>query len=114
MGAVTRNLVIEQGVTWSAAWAVQLDGADLADADGWQARSQVRAVKTSGEVLHEFACSVTGSVVAVSVLPEDSSAWAWRYGVYDVEIFDASDPPRVVRIVEGSVVVDAEVTRASG
>lgn len=111
MGAVSANLSIEQGVTWSAAWAVQLDGADLDPAAGWQARSQVRTKKSDPAVLWQFNATVTGSVVALSVLPDDSSAWLWSRGVYDVEIFDNSTPSRVVRIVEGNVSVDAEVTR---
>jgi len=111
MPAVHRDLVIEQGVTWSTAWHVQLDGVDLDPADGWAARSQVRAKTADPTVLHEFTANLTNSVVQLSVEPEDSSAWSWRRGVYDVEIFDASAEPRVVRIVQGAVTVSPEVTR---
>lgn len=114
MGAVSRDLLIEQGTSWTAAWTVQLDGVNLNPAAGWQARAQVRADKNAALVLHEFACTVVGPVVQLTVAADDSSAWLWRRGVYDVEIFDNQTPPRVVRIVEGSVVVDAEVTRPTG
>lgn len=113
MGAVSRDLVVEQGTTWSAAWQVKLDGVDLAAGDGWQARAQVRASKASPDVLHVFTAEVVGSIVRLSVLPDDSSAWLWRRGVYDLEIFDTSTPARVVRVVEGSVLVNPEVTRGS-
>lgn len=109
MTAVHRDLTIEQGVTWSTAWQIRLDGEDLDE--GWQARAQVRATRAAADVLHEFDVTVVGSVVGLSVPADESSAWLWRRGVFDVEIFDGSVPPRVVRIVEGSVVVRAEVTR---
>lgn len=111
MGAVKRNLTVEQGVTWSAAWTVHLDGQPLNPADNWQARSQVRAKASDPTVLHQFVANVTDSVVQLSVTPDVSSAWTWRRGVYDVELFDSSDPLRVVRIVEGSISVIPEVTR---
>lgn len=111
MGAVQRDLTIEQGVSWSAAWTVHLDGAELDPAVGWAARSQVRAKTRSTEVLHEFTATVSDSVVQLSVLPSESSAWTWRRGTYDVEIFDTSSPPRVVRVVQGTVDVNPEVTR---
>jgi hypothetical protein len=111
MGAVQRDLVIEQGVTWSTAWHVQLDGADLDPGDGWAARSQIRTKVTDASVLWQFTANITGSVVQISVEPEDSSLWSWRRGVYDVEIYDDAAEPRVVRIVQGSVTVSPEVTR---
>lgn len=114
MGAITRDLQIEQGVTWGVAWHVRLDGVDLDPDGGWQARSQVRAKKADPLVLHEFDAVIVNSTVYLSVTPDVSSAWTWRRGVYDVEIYDTSVPPRVVRLVEGSVGVSAEVTRDPG
>lgn len=111
MGAVTRNLQIEQGTTWSATWQIKLDGAFLDPDAGWQARSQVRAKKTDAAVLHEFDAKVIGSMVYLSVLPDVSSAWTWRRGVYDIEIYDNGAPSRVVRVVQGTINVSAEITR---
>jgi hypothetical protein len=111
MPAVHRDLLIEQGVTWAVAWHVKLDGAELDPAAGWQARSQIRLKTADTAVLHQFTADLTGGVVQLSVEPEESSAWAWRRGVYDVEIFDTAVEPRVVRIVQGSVAVSPEVTR---
>lgn len=102
---------MEQGVTWSTSWRVKLDGVELDPSDGWQARSQVRAKITDTAVLHQFTASILDSVVQLSVLPAQSSAWTWKRGVYDVEIFDSANPPRVVRIVEGAIAVSPEVTR---
>jgi hypothetical protein len=111
VGAVKRDLQVEQGVTWSTAWSITLDGVPLSSEDGWLARSQVRAKITDPLVLHQFTANLTGSVVQLSVMPDESSAWTWRRGVYDVEIYDAEDPSRVVRIVQGSIAVSPEVTR---
>jgi hypothetical protein len=111
MGAVKRDLTVEQGATWSTAWQVKLDGVDLDPADGWQARSQIRAKIADTAILHQFTANLVDSVVQLSVLPEESSAWTWKRGVFDVEIYDSGDPPRVVRIVQGTVSVSPEVTR---
>jgi hypothetical protein len=108
MAAVSKDLAIEQGVTWAAAWHVKLDGEDLDPEAGWQARAQVRK-NAAGSVLHEFTCSVVGSVVQVSVTAAESSAWSWRRGVYDVELFSVDG--RVIRVVQGAVSVSPEVTR---
>lgn len=110
MAAVDKDLAIEQGVTWSAAWHVKLDGDDLDPEAGWQARSQVRK-NVVGPVLHDFTCSIAGSVVQLSVTAAESSLWLWRRGVYDVEVFDTAG--RVVRVVQGAVSVSPEVTRES-
>jgi hypothetical protein len=111
VGAVTRNFTVEQGTSFSAAWHIKIDGEDLDPAAGWQARSQVRLKKTSEDVLHEFDAVVVGSVVQLSVSPDVSSAWSWRRGVYDVELYSDVEPPRVMRVVQGVVTVNAEVTR---
>lgn len=109
MPAVATKLKIPQGATWAHGWIVNYNGAPI-DAT-WAARSQVRKTVTSSTVLHEFTASVTpeGAVV-LAVEPDESSAWTWREGVYDVEV--ESPDGIVLRVVDASsVTVSPEVTR---
>jgi hypothetical protein len=108
MPAVKTKLTIEQGTTWSHGWAVTFNGAPIDET--WTARSQVRKPITSADVLHAFAASVTAEgAVVIAVEPDESSAWTWRDGVYDVEV-ESSDGV-VLRVAYGAVAVSAEVTR---
>lgn len=102
------DLTIPQGATWSQGW--QITNYDLTGTT-WTGRSQVRRSADSSAVLHDFAVSFDGTdVVTLSAQPDESSEWDWRFGVYDVEL--ASADGRVLRIAQGSVTVDPEVTRS--
>lgn len=109
MTALRSNLTIEQGTTWSHGWSVTYNGDPIDDT--WTARGQIRASSRSEEVLHDFDPTVNddGSVV-VGVDADDSTAWEWFSGVYDVEVVNANESV-VLRIAEGSVLVSPEVTR---
>lgn len=100
------DLYIPQGTTWSQSW--QIINYDLTGTT-WTGRSQVRRTADSEDVLHDLAVTLDEDILTVSVLPEESSAWPWKTGVYDVEI-EAADG-RVLRVVQGGVYVSREVTR---
>jgi hypothetical protein len=107
--AVKQNLTIEQGTDWSHGWAVTVNGDPIDDT--WTARAQIRGRVTEETPLHTFAAEVTpeGAVV-IAVTPEESSPWTWNDGVYDVEVVNA-DESLTLRVAEGHVLVDPEVTR---
>lgn len=109
MPAVQRDLKIEQGTDWSTGWRVTVNGAPI-DAT-WTARSQVRKTVAATEILHTFAADVdaAGNVV-IAVTPTESIPWTWRTAVYDVEVVNA-DASLTLRLAEGRVTVDPEVTR---
>lgn len=109
MPALKSDLRIEQGTTWSHGWAVSYNGSPI-DAT-WTARGQIRASVSATAVLHDFEPTVNpdGSVV-IGVDPDVSAAWVWRSGVYDVEVAN-EDESVVLRVAEGRVSVDREVTR---
>lgn len=109
MPAINRKLVIEQGSDWSHGFRVIVDGAYIDET--WTAASQVRATAGSATVLYEFEPEVTeDGAVILAVGAAESAAWTWREGVYDIEVTNA-DESVTLRIVEGKVVVDPEVTR---
>lgn len=108
MSASKVDLEIEQGTTWAHGWAVTYNGQPVDDT--WVARGQIRRVATAAEVLHTFAATVDGGGnVVVAVEPDQSSAWAWRTGVYDVEVENPDGT--VLRVASGKVLVSPEVTR---
>lgn len=112
MPALQADLHIEQGTTWSRGFRPQVNGTDLLTAD-WQLRAQVRRAAASPEVLHEWStqagnAEVTNGVAVLLVAPEESAAWAWRSGVYDLE---ASHDGLTYRLAEGRVTVSRVVTR---
>lgn len=108
MPALKQDLTIEQGATWAHGWLVKFNGDPIDET--WTARSQIRAKVTSADVLHTFDATVNadGSVV-IAVDDDTSTDWTWRKGVYDVEV--ESTEGVVLRVAEGSVIVDPEVTR---
>ena len=110
MPAVTTDITIEQGATWAHGWMVNCNG-DPIDAT-WTARGQIRARASDTAVLHQFAADVTAleGAVVIAVDPEESAAWDWRIGVYDVEVVNA-DQSLTLRVAQGRVIVSPEVTR---
>lgn len=107
MPAVTTDLAIEQGTTWTHGWSVTYNGTPIDDT--WTARSQIRATAASKDLLHEFAPAVTAEgAVVLGIDPATSSAWTWRSGIYDVEVTKGDVTLRVAR---GRVDVSPEVTR---
>lgn len=106
---LTGENAIEQGSDWAHGWAVTVDGTPIDET--WTARSQVRKTKPSGTVLHQFNAEVTTEgYVILAVAAGESTPFTWRTGVYDVEVVNA-DESVTLRVAEGRVSVDAEVTR---
>lgn len=114
MSLRTDSLLIPQGTTWEVRWPVQNSDGTPADLDGWSVRAQLRRSITADEPLHEWStavgnASIVDGHVSLRVQPSESESWAWASGVYDVELFHTDG--RVVRVTQGSIRVDQEVTR---
>lgn len=94
--------------------------------DGWRARLTVRPAYGSATVLavfHSEDLDADGVLtlgtatldaqeyasITPSVQPAVSSAWTWDAGVWDLELA-TRDGARVLRLVEGSVVLSREAT----
>lgn len=79
---------------------------------GWNGRGQIRPLRGSAEVLATLDAYLTVDVpnrqLDILIPAADSAAWTWRNGVYDIEIYSGAT---VGRLLQGSVVVDQEVTR---
>lgn len=87
------------------------------DLTGWTVKSQVRASRAPGAAMLED-ISTLGSISSPSApmqvlldIPADaSSAWTWDQGEYDVEVHHPSDAARTLRVVQGHITINQEVT----
>lgn len=111
---VHTTLIVQQGTTWVRRWLITDPATGVPrDLTEWTARAQIRAYIADTTTLFEFTgsgitCDSNG-YVTLTVTPGQSSAWAWRDGVYDLELVDPTG--RVARIAQGAVRVSPEVTR---
>jgi hypothetical protein len=112
------DLTIQQGATWSRGWSVTVDGDPLPDA--WTVRAQARTAP-GGDLLADWSTdpgegqltaeNVAG-VVKLYATAEESAAWTWTVGAYDVF---ATSPDGSVRLklVAGRINVVPEITETT-
>lgn len=80
------------------------------DITGWTMAGQIRAGYSAADpVLHTLTLTADGTDLVVDIPGASSSAWTWRLARYDVKL--TAPNATATRIVSGSVVVYAEVTR---
>lgn len=122
MPAFKLNLAIDQGatflktVTWSTGPKRSPVPVDLTDCS---ARMQVREKLTSTETLLELTTGnggitlgETDGKITLRIEADETAAFTWNTGVYDLEIsFPTSPEPTVRRLLSGTVSVSPEVTR---
>jgi len=113
--ATVKNLVIDQGTTFSLSIIVSDANANEIDLTGYTLRAQLR--KSYGATSYtaftvEAADDPTTGELTISLTDAQTSALkAGRY-VYDVEIVaPVADGSTVTRVLEGIITVTPEVTR---
>jgi hypothetical protein len=110
MPALKYDLVIEQGSTFRRTIPVLNDAGVPIDLTDWTARGQIRRTYGSEVAYDLVPCLTVADTDVELVIPAaDSSEWAWRSGVYDIEIVDVDGAP--TRLLQGTVTVSPEVTR---
>lgn len=107
--AQRQDLILDQGSRFQ--WVYEVIGLSLA---GKSVRMQIR--KLAGADLYLDATSyvsvdsINGHVV-VDIPANATVGSTWSKGVYDIEIFDPAQPTTSpIRIVQGDVALDREVT----
>ncbi len=107
---IIQGQTLVRAVLWKDA-----DGEPV-DLTGYSARMQIRRSKSSSDVLFELTTAngriaIDGAAgkVTLTFTAEESAAFTWRRGVYDLEL-EAGDGV-VRRLLEGAVEVNREVTR---
>ena len=116
MPAGSYDILIEQGATfirdivWKDSMGVPVD------VTGYTARMQLRAQKSSTEILlsltTENGCITMGSTdgkVHLEIPAETTATYSARRAVYDLEMIDPEGI--VTRLLEGGVELSMEVTR---
>lgn len=116
MPAMSLDLMVEQGTSWSHGFIPLINGSPVMAA-GWTARGQVRTDVSATDVLYEWSStagnlSIDTSIgsITLALRPSESSAWNWRHAVYDLEV-TSPDGSTTYRVVQGSVSISPEVTR---
>jgi hypothetical protein len=112
MAAGNFNLSIDQGSNFSIGLTISEDTIPK-NLTGYEARAQMRTKKSSDTITASFVCTITDAVNGVLVMSMANSVTELidegKY-YYDLELFTAADA-QVSRLLQGSVNVDAEVTR---
>lgn len=108
------TLTLTQGIDSGYAWPITDTDGQPADLTGWTVLAQVREKESpTSPLLHEFtaAVDVAASRVTVSWTAEESLAWTWWTGCFDVILVDAGGRP-VQILVQGQALVDRVVSHA--
>ncbi|MFI0418044.1 hypothetical protein [Spongiactinospora sp. 9N601] len=120
MAAAPFDLIIEQGTDYETRLTLTHKPAPDApavpvDLTGCSLRAQIRPHRgADAGLLYDLGggLAITDPAAGHARLfipGEDSAAWTWRTGVWDLELLDAGGRPR--RLLQGTVRVDPEVTR---
>lgn len=110
--AVYSNLYIDQGADFSSIVTVEDVLGQLFDLTNYSARGQIRKTYSSSNSI-DFSATIpnpqSGEILLELTSSQTREMKAGRY-VYDVEIFTSNDT-EVIRVVEGQIMVNPEVTR---
>jgi hypothetical protein len=109
--ATVKNLVIDQGTTYSLTITVSDATGEAVNLTGYTLRSQLRKSygATSYTAFTAASASPTTGELTISLTDTQTSALKSGRYVYDVEIVDTNNA--VTRVLEGIITVTPEVTR---
>jgi len=108
--ATVQNIYIDQGTTYSLALTVSDQFGDVKNLSDYTAAAQMRKSYYSNTAIDftaEISAPTTGEVTISLTAEQTSAIKAGRY-VYDIEI---SSELETIRVLEGIVVVNPEVTK---
>jgi hypothetical protein len=115
MAAMTYDILIEQGATFSESMVYKDQGVAI-NLTGFTARMQVRATLESASTLVELttandriALGGTAGTITLSISATDTEALTAGRGVYDLELVSGSGI--VTRLLQGVATISRNVTR---
>lgn len=113
--ATEYEILVDQGGLRPIRVDIKSDWLTIEDLVDYAGAMMVRESKNDPEVLADLSDYLTITPNALQVvleIPSDvSSLFAWARGVYDIELQHATDVGRNVRVLQGTITVDREVTR---
>lgn len=116
MGLRVEQIDVAAGGKLELTWNLTRNGA-IMPLTGWSAKMQIRQNKRTATVLADFSTNSGGymtiselaGVVMLDVPGSVTGAFDFNSAVYDMYVVDPSGEP--FRVVEGTVIVSATVTR---
>jgi hypothetical protein len=122
MTAATFDFKIEQGAKISKRFQYNDEDGTPVPLTGFSGRMQIRETQddttvllelttANGRIIFEAAAEVGRIDWDVGATLTETGTLDWQSGVYDFEIFEDADADNVIRLLEGKVTVDLEVTR---
>lgn len=115
--AVSYNTVIDQGATWYLTVTYENPNSTPINITGYTAALQLRSLPSDATAVLSLTTgsgiTITGATGTVAVMATATQTRAIDEGnyYYDLEISSPASPSVVTRLVQGQVVVSAEVTR---
>jgi hypothetical protein len=115
--AVSYNTVIDQGATWYLTVTYQNPNGTPIDITNYTAALQLRSLPSDPTAVLSLTTgagiTITGATGTVAITASATQTRAIDEGnyYYDLEISSPASPSVVTRLVQGQVVVSAEVTR---
>lgn len=117
MPAGKKNLVLEQGATFTHIVRWKDTNGNPVDLSGFSARMQVRSAKANNTILLELtntngriAINGPSGKLTLTVSAQDTAGIV-SGGLYDLEVIEPGAPEVVTRLLEGKITVSREVTR---
>ena len=104
-----KNIVIDQGTTFSNTFILLDDSGEELIVSGYQARAQLRKHYLSNTAI-DFTCALSNGSVILSLSSSVTSNLVSGRWVYDIELIDSANV--VSRAYEGIVSVTPEVTKS--
>jgi carbohydrate-binding DOMON domain-containing protein len=110
--AANYGLEIEAGATFSLEFEYRNDDGTLFDFTGWTSKAQIRQTPSSSTALEiTTAINAGTSVITISLTANQTATLTSTNYVWAMELTQTATS-KVVRLVEGGVVVSPEVVRA--
>ena len=115
--AVSYNTVIDQGATWFLTVTYENPNGTPINITGYTAALQLRSLPSDTTAVLSLTTgagiTITGATGTVAIQASATQTRAIDEGnyYYDLEISSPTSPSVVTRLVQGQVVVSAEVTR---
>jgi hypothetical protein len=115
--AVSYNTVIDQGATWYLTVTYQNPNGTPINITNYTAALQLRSLPSDATAVLSLTTgagiTITGATGTVAITASATQTRAIDEGnyYYDLEISSPTSPSVVTRLVQGQVVVSAEVTR---
>ena len=106
----TVNFVLDQGATFEKTITAQNSASGNVTISTGTCASKMRQSTYSGNNIHTFSTSVTGSNVTISMTATNTANVAAGQYAYDIE-YTQSDGTTVERLAEGIVTVSPESTK---